>query len=585
MDKKLNYFTAIKFLSKYIKRHKKTYFLFYIGWLFTTLLQLYIPITFAVMIDEIVYYKNTASFLSVSILFAIMLLFLCVLYYFSDTHYSYLRVLYNFDIRKDVFDSIQNADAQYMTDVKTGDIIATIQSYIEECMPFVIQNIIHLINNTTMLILYVIYVFLLGWQIGLLMLIIVPLSVVVSYVFGKKVKTYSTEQRKNYGEYSGWLFEILSGLRDIRMLGAERTADKSFIKHQKKMINVNIKSGLLTMTAQNIISVVNLLVQLAIFGVAAYMAYENNITIGLLVLILAYFVNITRVVGTLSRMNLEAQDRISYIQRVHDIVNAPTEKDWKGKNELVVTEGRIKFNNIDFAYNKSNDVLKDFSLEIKSDEKLALVGKSGSGKTTLAYMLIGFYRPQNGWIEIDGQRLDECSLASIRNNIGIIQQDSLIFDGSIKDNLLLGRRTASDDEIITACERAGIYEYIQELTDGINTIIGKNGIGLSGGQKQRLAIARIYLKNPKIIIFDEATSSLDSETEEKIHEAWERVLIGRTSIVIAHRQSSVMLCREVAILENGKLAETGLPADMIQNSDTFKMLFAIKNDEGVLSYV
>jgi len=584
VDKKLNYFTAVKFLSRYIKKHRKTYILFYIGWLFTTLLQLYIPITFAVMIDEIVYYKNTASFLSVSILFAVMLLFLCVLYYFSDTHYSYLRVLFNFDIRKDVFDSIQNADAQYMSDVKTGEIIATIDSYIEECMPFVIQNIIHLINNTTMLMLYIIYVFLLGWQIGLLMLVIVPLSVVVSYVFGKKVKAYSTEQRENYGEYSGWLFEMLSGLRDIRMLGAERTADKSFIKRQKKMVNVNIKSGLLTMTAQNIITVVNLSVQLAIFGVAAYMAYENNITIGLLVLILAYFANITRVVGSLSRMNLEAQDRISYIQRVRDIVNAPTEKDWKCKNGLVVTEGRIKFNKIGFAYNKSNDVLKDFTLEIKGEEKFALVGKSGSGKTTLAYMLVGFYRPQNGWIEIDGQRLDGCSLASIRDNIGIIQQDSLIFDGSVKENLMLGKRTATNDEIITACERAGIYEYIRELTDGIDTVVGKNGIGLSGGQKQRLAIARIYLKNPKIIIFDEATSSLDSETEEKIHEAWENVLIGRTSIIIAHRQSSVMLCREVAILENGGLVETGSPAEMMQNNDAFKTLFAVKNDEEVLSH-
>ncbi|MCL2813612.1 MAG: ABC transporter ATP-binding protein/permease [Oscillospiraceae bacterium] len=585
MDKKLNYFSAVKFLSKYIKKHKKTYILFYIGWLFTTLLQLYIPITFAVMIDEIVYYKNTASFLSVSMLFAVMLLFLCVLYYFSDTHYSCLRVLYNFDIRKDVFDSIQNADAQYMSDVKTGDIIAAIQSYAEECMPFVIQNIIHLINNTSMLILYVIYVFLLGWQIGLLMSIAVMLSVVVSYVFGKKIRNYSAEQRKNYGEYSGWLFEILSGLRDIRMLGAEKTADKSFIGHQRKMINVNIKSGLFTMTAQNIITAVNLLVQLSIFGVAAYMAHENNITIGLLVLILAYFANITRIAGTLSNMNLEAQNRISYIQRIRDIANAPSEKDWKGKSELVVTAGRIKFNNIGFAYNKSSDVLKNFTLEIKGDAKLALVGKSGSGKTTLAYMLVGFYRPSNGWIEIDGQRLDECSLASIRDNIGIIQQESLIFDGSIKDNLLLGKRTASDDEMITACQRAGIYEYIQELPDGINTVVGKEGTGLSGGQKQRLAIARIYLKNPKIIIFDEATSSLDSETEAQIHEAWEKVLIGRTSIVIAHRQSSVMLCREAAILENGRLAETGTPADMIQNSETFKTLFAVKDDEGGLSYV
>ena len=575
MTNNLNYFSAIKFLSKYIVKYKRNFFLFYIAWFFNALLKIYIPITFAIMIDEIVYYKNINIFLSVSFLFIVMLLFSCALYYMADTQHCYLSILFAFDIQKDIFESVQTADAQYMSDIKTGDIIATIQNYAGQCIHFVIQNIIHLINNTFLLCLYIFYVFLLGWQIGLLMLIIVPLSVFVSYFFGKKVKFYSTEQRKNYGDYSGWLFEMLSGLRDIRLLGAETKAGKSFINHQRKMIKVNIKSGLLTMTAQNIITVVNLLVQLSIFGVAAYMAYRNNMTIGMLTMILAYFAGMTTSVGALSWMSLEAQDRISYIQRIHDIMNAPTERDWSGEKELVITEGKINFNNIEFAYNNSGDILKNFSLEIKGNEKLALVGKSGSGKSTLAYMLVGFYRPKNGWIEIDGQRLDECSLTSIRSNIGIIQQDSLIFDGSIKDNLLLGKRTASDEEIIAACERAGIYKYVAELPEGINTIIGKEGIGLSGGQKQRLAIARIYLKNPKIIIFDEATSSLDTETEEQIHEAWEKVLVGRTSIVIAHRQSSVMMCKKVALIENGNLVETGAPAEMIQSSDTFKTLFAI----------
>jgi ABC-type multidrug transport system fused ATPase/permease subunit len=195
-------------------------------------------------------------------------------------------------------------------------------------------------------------------------------------------------------------------------------------------------------------------------------------------------------------------------------------------------------------------------------------------------MLIGFYKALSGKIIIDGQDISECTLKSIRQNIGMVSQDVLLFDGSIKENLLLGRPSASDDEIKAALERAGIWDYISELPDGVNTIIGssENSRNLSGGQKQRIAIARIYLKNPKIIIFDEATSSLDNETEQQIHEAWKSVLTGRTSIIIAHRQSSVMLCERAAIIENGEIVEIGGPCELEKSSDMFRTLFAIKEN-------
>lgn len=202
------------------------------------------------MINEIVYYKNVGVFLNVSLIFIVMLLFSCALYYFSDTQHCYLSILYAFDIKKDIFDTLQAADAEHMSNANSGDIINSIQWYASECMHFVIRNIIHMINNTFLLILFVIYVFILGWQIGLLMMVIVPLSVFVSVKFGKKQKKYGDEQRQNYAEYSGWLYEMLTGLRDIRMLGAQETANNLFVKHQKKIIKVNITTGILSLTAQ-----------------------------------------------------------------------------------------------------------------------------------------------------------------------------------------------------------------------------------------------------------------------------------------------------------------------------------------------
>ncbi len=194
-------------------------------------------------------------------------------------------------------------------------------------------------------------------------------------------------------------------------------------------------------------------------------------------------------------------------------------------------------------------------------------------------MLIGFYRPQSGYIEVDGQRLSDCTLKSIRRHIGIISQDVLIFDGTIRENLLLGNRLASEADIINACERAEIWTFVSSLPQGLDTVIGKSSTGLSGGQKQRIAIAQIYLKDPKIIIFDEVTSSLDSETEEQIHAAWKSVLKGRTSVVIAHRQSSVELCEQAALIENGKVSECGSTGDMLRQSLAFRTLFAVKEDD------
>lgn len=579
MKNNMNYFSALKFLSKYIIKYKKSFLLFYVGWLFTALLKVFIPITFAIMIDEIIYYRNLDVFLKVSLVFILMLLFSCMLYFFSETQHCYLSIMYEFDIKKDIFEHFLVLDGECLSGIKSGDIINTVNQYSRECMHFVIKNVIHIINNCLQLILLIVYLFILGWQLGILMLLVVPLSAFVSMKFGIKIKKYAGDQRINEANYHSWLFEILSGLRDIRMLGAKKTADKTFVNFQQNIININIKNSFLTQTATNFIDLINLLARLSIYGVAAYLAYRNDMTVGTLTIVLAYFTNMTSCIRRLSGMHLDAQNRISYIQRIYDFMQTPTESKWTGKNNIDIKAGKVDFCNIDFHYKDSKNIINNLSLCIESEDVIAIVGKSGAGKTTLAYMLIGFYTPQSGVIKIDDQDLRECSLKSIRNNIGIVQQEALIFEGTIRDNLYLGNRNATETELNVACDRAGIADFIKELPNGLDTIIGKNGINLSGGQKQRIAIARIYLKDPKIIIFDEATSALDKETEESIHEAWKDALIGRTTIVIAHRLSSVLLCDKVAIIDNGMIIETGKTDEIIKNSEAFKTLFAIREEE------
>jgi len=574
--KKLNYFTAIKFLSKYIGHHKKNFIMFYFGWFFDMLLGIVMPILFGIMIDEIVYHQNLPSFLRISLVFVIMSVFSCVLYFLIYAQHQYLMSMYVYDIQRDIFRHLQKANAEFMTDAKTGDIIATVQHYARECMHFVIRNIIHITNGCINLVLLTIYIFIISPWIGLLMLAAVPVSVIINARFGKKIRGYSNEQREYYGGYISYIYEVFTAIKDIRLLGAVKKVNRDVISRCKKMFSVNIKSGISTITAQNIINGTNLIIQLAIFTLTAYLVNGGNMTIGLLTIVMAYFTSLTWQVRNISNSYLDAQNRVGYIQRIYDFMNAPTEEGWLGENTLSIHNGEIIAKDVTFAYQKSGDVLQGFNLHIKPGERIALCGKSGCGKTTFGYMLLGFYEAQGGNISIDGQNLSDCTLKSIRQNIGMISQDVLLFDGSIKENLLLGKPGASEDEIISSLQKAGIWNHVSGLSNGINTVIGRNGIGLSGGQKQRIAIARIYLKNPSIIIFDEATSSLDSETEKQIHEAWEAMLAGRTSIIIAHRQSSVMMCDRAALMENGKIIEIGVPKGLEKSSAAFKELFALR---------
>lgn len=576
MNNKLNYFSSIKFLSKYINKHKRNFIMFYIGCFVNMIISIIIPVLFGIMINEIVYYQNIFIFIRLSIMLVFILIYLCLLYFLIYAQHHYLSSIYTLDIKRDVFKHMQKCNAQYMTDASAGDIITILQFYSNECMHFVIRNIIHFINDIIKIVFIVIYLLIINWQIGLFILFAAPLTVFINAKFGKKIRNYGDKERECYNKYISWMYEILTALRDVRLLGAQQKTYQTFEDNHRKMFSVNIKSGISTINASNIIKLINLLVQLSIFTFAGYLATSGNMSIGLLIINIGFYSMLTYQINEVSQYYLDAQNRISYIQHIYDFLHSPTENEWNGKENLNITSGNINFKNINFAYEKRTLVLNNFNLSISAGEHVALIGKSGCGKSTLAYMLIGFYCPQQGEIYIDGQKLSECSLKSIRQNIGLVAQDILIFDGSIKDNILLGNKKATDDEIISACRQAGLYEFIEELPDGIDTVIGTQGVGLSGGQKQRIAIARIYIKNPKIIIFDEATSSLDSETEEAIHAAWKNVLARRTSIVIAHRQSSVMLCEKAAILENGNIIETGMPSKMIRESMAFKALFAVK---------
>jgi ABC-type bacteriocin/lantibiotic exporter with double-glycine peptidase domain len=575
-EKEFDFFSAISFLSKYIKKHRRNFALFYIGFFFDSILCVIMPIMFSVMIDEIVYYKNIKIFLRISFIVLVLSLFSCILYFMIYTFHAYLMNMYTFDIKLDLFKQIQTAKASYMSDIKSGDVVNTILKDSEECMHFIIRNIFHCGNRILMFLLYIMYIFIISWKLGILVMVVVPLSAYISIKYGRKINKYSNTQRDDYGVYVSWLFEMLKGIKDIRIISAQKIVAQKFTMNHKKIFRVGIKTSVATITSEKIIEFINLVIQLTVYVIIAIMVKNGEVTIGVFTVIITYMNELISSIVYLNQNNMDMHKRLGSIRKVYDFINIETEKDWKAINELNITEGKIEFKNVSFSYKDKNEVLSGINIIIPGGKKFGLIGKSGSGKSTIAGLLVGFYTPQCGEIIIDNQKLSSCSLKSIRKNIGIVQQEVLIFDGTIKENILLGNAAASEAEVLNVCKSAGIYDFINSLPKGIDTTIGSRGVGLSGGQKQRIAIARIYLKNPKIIIFDESTSSLDSKTEEHILNTWEELLENRTAIVIAHRQSSIMLCQRAALIDKGKIVTEGNPYKLCEEDEKFRELFAVK---------
>ena len=575
---KLNYFTTLKFLNQFLDKLHLQLVLFYFGWLFDTLADVIAPILFGIMINQMVYYRNLPLFIEIGAAFFALSVFSCILYFLLYEMYGYFWNGLIYRVRCRMFKVVQKMDAEAMANSNYGDMAQLMQWQVVECVYFVVRNLIHNVNNYIKIAVCLVIAFCINRRVALVLLVMVPISVYISWKFGKKIREERGRNQEAYGEYVSWLYEIFNALKDIRLLGAEKHVNRIFHKHQDTMIRADIKAGTAGLRAEHIILNVNNIIQMIIYAVLAFLALYENLSIGSVIVILTYFSNLTRSLERVSSNYMDAQNRISIIQRMKDLMDQPMVESQEGKEVLKVRDGEIEFSEISFAYQNNEPVIEHLNLHIGQGEKIAIVGESGCGKTTLSYMLLGFYKPKTGEIRIDGKRISDCTLESIRNNIGVVQQEVLIFDGTIRYNIMLGNENATEEELIRACKAAGVYDFVMEMEDQFETLLGKNGRLLSGGQKQRIAIARIYLKNPPILIFDEATASLDNETELQIHEAWEKILKGRTAIVIAHRQSSVMLCDKVAILSHGRIAETGSPDDMVKNSNRFRTLFAIREE-------
>jgi ABC-type multidrug transport system fused ATPase/permease subunit len=532
-----------------------------------------VPIVSGITIDQIVYYQNTTIFLALGLLQLSIVAFYCYNYFITYNQHSYLTSRFTYNIKSDAFKHLMKCSPKYLSGTSTGELMTIIDNYTGEALNFFIKNLIHNINNFLNVLFCIIYIFIISWKLGLIVMVIVPISVAISRYYGEKFRVYAAEKQQRYSKYNGKVFEMLNSLRDIKLLSAQKKVFNDFTHENKTIIKFNIRSSLTQMNGQNILNGSQLILQLLLFLALAYFASVNEITIGSLIVVLAYYADVRLCAGALVNSHLDAKMRVEYIKSLYDFTKEPEEDDLSEGETLILKDGIIQYNNVSFQYDEK-PLLKNITFQIKCGQKVGIVGKSGCGKSTLSYMLLRFYEPQKGEIQIDNVPINKVSLQSLRENIGIVLQETFLFNATIRENISFGSDEISDEDIFMACQRAGIADFIKSLPEQLDTVIGDGGRGISGGQSQRIAIARIYLQNPQIIIFDESTSSLDDETEKDIFDAWDEVLRGKTTIVIAHRLNSILRCDEAIVIKDGEIYETGCPKDLMLHSDYFKKVFA-----------
>ena len=571
MDKKL--FVELRFLFKYVKSSKRSFILFFIGWHLEAFINLMLPLLFGRLIDEMVYYKNVSNLIKFVFVIIILSLFLCSLYFLIYTFYNYNYGKYATNIKLDLMNHMTKLDGKTMQSYKNGEIITMVDQYADECVTIVNRNVIYTFYCLFIIIIYTASIFIVNARLGICTLVFVILSTIISLKKTKKINQNAEKEKRIYGKYSGWLMEMIHGVRDLRLLGAEHRVLKKFKNYIHELQHINFNKRIFGLHINNLAEAITLVFRIILLCIGAKYISDGIITLGIFIVILSYYDEIRQNILYLNGYYVDLQDRISYVRYIRKFLKLPQEKQNSSSENVRFNTGDINFENIVFSYNEC-ELLNRLNLHIKNKDHVALVGKSGCGKTTLMNLLIAMIHPSEGNISIDGNNINNIRISALRKQIGIVHQQPYLFNGTIKQNLLYGNLHATEIELIDACKKAHIYDYITSLEAKMDTLIGEGGVSLSGGQAQRIAIARILLKNPPIIIFDESTSALDSETENSILDEWD-LFIDKTIIVVSHKISSIMRCNKIAIIENGVISDYGDADAIAENNTYFKHLFSI----------
>jgi len=483
-----------------------------------------------------------------------------------------------YELRNSLYRHLQTLSLGFFAQRRTGELMSRVTNDVNAVQQLITGGVMEIATDAATFLVIMGLLFFTDWRLMLFLLATFPVTILVTMKFGKSIRSAYREVQKHIAHVNEHLQETIANIRVVKSFGNEEYEIDRFDQHNLLNMEASINAVRLWSIYFPLIEMMNYLglVIILTFGVTRVMASE--LSLGTLVAFMAYYQLLQQPVRRFSHVMNIVQQASAAAERVFEIMDtAPDITDSPGAVPLATCRGALAIEHVTFSYRGGRDpVLRDVSLEIQPQSTVALVGPSGAGKSTIVNLLMRFYDPQEGRILMDGGDLRGLTIESVRRQYGVVSQEILLLNGTVAENIAYGRPGALQDEITAAAREANAHDFITDFPEGYNTQVGERGVKLSGGQRQRIAIARALLKNPAILVFDEATSHLDSEAEQRIQQAMERLRANRTCIVIAHRLSTVQRADLMVVLDKGRIVEQGRPAQLLAEGGRYAGMFNLQ---------
>ena len=568
-----------KWIMRFAWMHKGVFLCAFLIVTLMTLIDLIYPFLNGEIINIIFYDKDMASFLHLCIIYASILVFnqfgVATL---NNLIQSQLMTEFLFDIRRTFFRTILHKRGIDLSKMYSGDMISRMNNDTEEFVRLLFASGIWGYSNFLHISIAVYFMFYYNLFLGLITIALVPTVVFSSRYFKKKSESINKTILKEQGNVSSFLFEVMKNLQEIKILNSCKNVLRIYLRKTTHINKMNVQSGKISVTAERVNAFISLVAQLIVFSVCTYLIVNNRMRLGFFVAAVNYFNMAVTYFNNINGKIVDIGKQNAAIQRVVDILNTDEENYKEDVIPYNIQNGLIEYRNVTFGYTEDKDILNGINLRIHSGSSVGIVGKSGEGKTTIASLLYQLYDIASGEILIDGVNIKDYNLHSLRRQIGVVHQETTLYYGTLRYNLLFSNNKDHDNQLLEALNRTALYDFYLRLPDGLDTILGVGVRELSGGEKQRLAIARVLVKDSKILIFDEATSSLDDCNEDIIRKLMKDIAKDRTLIVIAHRLSTIRSCDKIAVLVDGVINGFDTHEYLIRYNEAYINLFRNQRD-------